>query len=159
MADNVIKILNKTHEYAKQYSECCKAQVASAIISVKGDKCIALEANTTLPYSCKVNGCHRIKVYGEDSKNHRLPSDCYAIHSEVKAIASAARRFETTIGSTIYVTRYPCEACARAIVAAGIKHVVYAGKAKISEQTEQIFMRSSVEVTHVVLDWGDDNER
>lgn len=154
---NVIAILNKTHEFAKDYSQCRKAQVASAII--RGDKCIALEANTTLPRSCKIHGCNRMKLYGEDSKDHRLPSDCFAIHSEVKAIASAARRFETTVGSTIYVTRYPCEACARAIVAASIKHVVYAGKASISEQTEQIFMNSHVEVTHVVLDWGDDNER
>lgn len=157
MADNVVKILAKTYNYAQDYSECCKAQVGAAII--RSGKCIALEANTTLPYNCKVNGCHRIKVYGEDSKNHRLPSDCYAIHAEVKAIASAARRFETTIGSTIYVTRYPCEACARAIVAAGIKHVVYAGKEQISQQTEEIFTRSSTEVTHVVLDWGDNNDR
>jgi deoxycytidylate deaminase len=57
------------------------------------------------------------------------------------------------------VTRYPCEACARAIVAAGIKHVVYAGKEQISQQTEEIFTRSSTEVTHVVLDWGDNNDR
>lgn len=153
----VVAILNKTHDFAVDYSQCCKAQVGASII--RGGKCIALEANTTLPSNCKINGCHRMKIYGEDSKNHRLPSDCYAIHAEIKAIASAARRFETTVGSTIYVTRYPCEACARAIVAAGIKHVVYAGKEEISQQTEGIFMQGHIEVTHVVLDWGDTNDR
>lgn len=148
-------ILNKVHGFAKDYSTCCKAQVGAAII--RGKKCIALEANTTSPDNCKLSGCHRMKIYGDDSKSHRLPSDCYAIHAEIKAIAAAAYRVETTSGATIYVTRYPCEACARAIVAAGITHVVYAGKENISEQTAQILRH--VEVTHVAMDWGDDNER
>ena len=148
------EILRKTHDFAEQYSQCCKAHVGAAIIRDK--KCIALEANTTSPHNCRQSGCHRVLVYGSNSKDHRLPSDCYAIHAEIKAIASTAIRCETTIGSTIYVTRYPCEACARAIVAAGIKHVVYSGIEEISEQTAKIFDRGEVKVEYVPIAWGDD---
>lgn len=32
---------------------------------------------------------------------------------------------ETTVGATLYCTTYPCHSCARHIVAAGIKKVIY----------------------------------
>lgn len=148
------KILRKTHDFAEIYSQCCKAHVGAAIFRDK--KCIALEANTTSPHNCRQSGCHRVLVYGSNSKQHRLPSDCYALHAEIKAIAAAAIRCETTACSTIYVTRYPCEACARAIVAAGITKVVYSGIEEISEQTAKIFHNASVEVEYVPIAWGDD---
>ena len=53
-------------------------------------------------------------------------------HAEVVAIKSAIRRGNSTKGTTIYVTLEPCSkpgrvgACTDAIVAAGIKKVVYA---------------------------------
>ena len=53
-------------------------------------------------------------------------------HAEVAAIKNAARRGESAAGATIYVTLEPCSkpgrvgACTDAIVAAGIKRVVYA---------------------------------
>lgn len=53
-------------------------------------------------------------------------------HAEVAAIKNASRRGESAAGATIYVTLEPCSkpgrvgACTDAIVAAGIKRVVYA---------------------------------
>lgn len=49
-----------------------------------------------------------------------------AVHAEMDAIVSLARSTSTgTIGNTLYCTTYPCHVCARHIVAAGIKRVVY----------------------------------
>lgn len=49
-----------------------------------------------------------------------------AIHAEMDAITSLARTTSsTTLGKTLYCTTYPCHNCARHIVAAGIKRVVY----------------------------------
>jgi len=49
-----------------------------------------------------------------------------AVHAEMHAIINAGRanggRLE---GATMFVTTYPCHACARHIIAAGIKEVVY----------------------------------
>jgi deoxycytidylate deaminase len=48
-----------------------------------------------------------------------------AVHAEMEAIISAARKGVTTVGAKLFVTTFPCHYCARAIVAAGIDEVQY----------------------------------
>lgn len=49
-----------------------------------------------------------------------------AIHAEMDAIVALSRlTSESTVGTTLYATTYPCHNCARHIVAAGIVKVVY----------------------------------
>ncbi|CFQ66978.1 ComE operon protein 2 [Yersinia frederiksenii] len=49
-----------------------------------------------------------------------------AIHAEMDAIVALARNTSVgTVNKTLYCTTYPCHNCARHIVAAGIKRVVY----------------------------------
>jgi dCMP deaminase len=54
---------------------------------------------------------------GEDNKYF------YTTHSELNAILNY--RGGTLEGSTIYVTLFPCNECAKAIIQSGIKEVVY----------------------------------
>ena len=129
--------------YAKHMSGCTKVQVGSCI--VKDDSVVALGANRAVPDLCKTQrGCLRVELYGDDSKLHRNPEDCRAIHSEIDAISKAAMSGRSTKGATIYITRYPCEACARAIITAGIKAVVYGRNQPISETTRQMFESAGV---------------
>jgi cytidine deaminase len=48
-----------------------------------------------------------------------------AVHAEMAAIVDAARRGVSVKDCTMYVTTFPCHLCARHIVAAGIRSVVY----------------------------------
>ena len=48
-----------------------------------------------------------------------------AVHAEMAALMDAARRGIRVQGCTMFVTTFPCHMCARHIVAAGIKKVVY----------------------------------
>ena len=48
-----------------------------------------------------------------------------AVHAEMAALIDAARRGVPVAGCTMYVTTFPCHLCARHIVAAGIRRVVY----------------------------------
>jgi len=49
-----------------------------------------------------------------------------SIHAEMEAILSVAREGKhSLVGATLYSTVYPCHNCARHIVAAGIKDVIY----------------------------------
>ena len=50
---------------------------------------------------------------------------CYAIHAEQNAIIQAARLGVSIEGATLYCTHQPCVICAKMIVNAGIKRVVY----------------------------------
>lgn len=47
------------------------------------------------------------------------------VHAEMDAILSCARRGVPTNGATMYATTFPCHNCAKHIIAAGIKRVVY----------------------------------
>jgi deoxycytidylate deaminase len=48
-----------------------------------------------------------------------------AVHAEMAALTNAAKLGIPVAGTTMYVTTFPCHMCARHIVAAGIKRVVY----------------------------------
>ena len=146
---DVLKFLDDAQKYADDCSGCKKVAVGSVLIPRGSDKVSIYGCNTSLPFNCREVGCRRIDLYGQDSKNHRLPSDCRSLHSEVDAITQAAKWGYQIIGATLIVTRYPCEACARAIVNAGIKNVYYGREQEISPETQQIFRVGNVKVVHV----------
>ena len=50
---------------------------------------------------------------------------CYAIHAEQNAIIQAAKLGVCIEGATLYCTHQPCSVCAKMIVNAGIRRVVY----------------------------------
>ena len=155
--DNVHNYLNLANTYSKLFSGCNKVQVGAVI--VKDGKVISLGANRAIPDQCHIRGCQRIELYGEDSKNHRNPEDCRAIHSEVDAITNAAKAGISVDGATIYITRYPCEACARAIVASGIKYVYWGREQSISDQTMRILNSAGIEYTWVKVWIEEDTTR
>lgn len=135
------KYLNDAQNYADINSTCDKVMVGSLIVTEDGYYSFGCNHGIC---NCAKNGCRRIKLYGENSKEHRLPSDCDAIHSEVDAISNAARIGLKLSGATIFVTRYPCENCARAIAQSGITTVIYGRREDPSEYTRQILEDSGV---------------
>jgi dCMP deaminase len=141
-ADKMLKI---ARVYAEEYSGCTKVKVGAII--ERDNKILGIGANKAIPNLCRYRGCMRVEKYGENSKLHRNPEDCRAIHSEIDAICSSS---ESLVGATIYITRYPCEACARAIVAAGITKVVYGREQVISKETEKILENADIDVTHYI---------
>lgn len=136
-----VTLLNIADTYARHMSGCTKVHVGSIITNRERTRVISLGANRSIPDLCKCRGCLRVEKYGNNDKTHRGPDDCRAIHSEVDAICSAGCDLS---GATIAVTRYPCEACARAIVTAGIREVVYGRKQSISRETSRIFEDAGV---------------
>lgn len=157
MYDRLMKFnsyLDLAYAYAQKKSGCNKVAVGSLIS--KDGSVVSMGANRTMPDLCKCRGCLRVEKYGNDSKSHRNPEDCRAIHSEIDAITSAAQNGISLDGATIYVTRYPCEACARAIVSSGIRHVVYGGTAKISDQTQILFDDYDIDCVYIP-NWKEDN--
>lgn len=134
--------LDLANTYAKVVSGCLKVQVGAIIVNKEGG-IVSFGANRTFPSLCKYRGCMRVEKYGENSKLHRNPEDCRALHSEIDAICNSR---ECLYGATIYVTRYPCEACARAVAAAGIATVIYGREQKISEETERILADAHIDV-------------
>ena len=140
--------------YANKASGCNKVAVGSVI--VQDNHIVSMGANRAVPDLCKTQrGCLRVEKYGNDSKNHRNPEDCRAIHSEIDAICGAASIGVPIGGASIFVTRYPCEGCAKAIIAAGIKTVYYGGTTRISQQTADMFDKHNIDCIYIA-DWKED---
>ena len=142
--------LDMAQLYADKQSGCCKVAVGCVI--VKDDRMISFGANRAVSHSCKTLGCLRVLKYGDDSKSHRNPEDCSSIHSEIDALSNLR---ESAVGATAYVTRYPCEGCAKALVSAGIREVVYGGTTRISAMTEAMFEGYDIRCVYLP-DWKTD---
>lgn len=62
----------------------------------------------------------------ESCDNLVLETKPEVLHAESNAITKCARSGRASEGATIYITHSPCLSCAKLIVQAGIKRVVYA---------------------------------
>ena len=69
----------------------------------------------------------------EDEDNRTYP---YVLHAEANAITKVAKSNNSSEGSTLYVTDSPCIECAKLIIQAGIKRVVYSKLYRISDGIE-----------------------
>ena len=81
----------------------------------------------------------------EDSRDLTLP---YVLHAEANAITKLARSSNNSAGSTLYVTASPCIECAKLIIQAGIKRVVYAEKYRL-EDGVALLQRAGIEVIYL----------
>lgn len=83
----------------------------------------------------------------EDENNVTYP---YVLHAEANAITKLARSHNNSEGSTLYVTSSPCIECAKLIIQAGIKRVVYGEKYRLDEGIN-LLQKAGIEVTYLNL--------
>lgn len=113
--------LNIALEVAKR-STCTRRQIGAIIVSDSGEiRSTGYNGNPRgLPH-CEDVGCIRDQL--------KIPSGtrmetCTAVHAEQNALIQAGTNAR---GGTIYSTIVPCPICARMIINAQIKRVVYSG--------------------------------
>ena len=81
----------------------------------------------------------------EDTNNVTKP---YVLHAEANAITKIARSNNSSDGATLYVTASPCIECAKLIIQAGIKRVVYSEKYRLEDGLD-LLKRAGIEVVYV----------
>ena len=72
----------------------------------------------------------------------------YVLHAEANAITKVARSNNSSEGATLYVTSSPCLECAKLIIQAGIKRVVFSENYRV-EDGINLLKRAGVEILHV----------
>ncbi|MBQ4387442.1 MAG: dCMP deaminase family protein [Prevotella sp.] len=72
----------------------------------------------------------------------------YVLHAEANAITKLARSSNNSDGATIYITASPCIECAKLIIQAGIKRVVYGEKYRLADGIE-LLERAGIEVIYL----------
>ena len=83
----------------------------------------------------------------EDENNVTKP---YVMHAEANAITKVARSSNNSNGATIYITSAPCIECAKLIIQAGIKRVVYQTKYH-TEDGQNLLERAGLEIVHLEM--------
>jgi dCMP deaminase len=83
----------------------------------------------------------------EDENDSTKP---YVLHAEANAITKVARSGNSSDGATLYVTSSPCIECAKLIIQAGIRRVVFAESYRLSDGAD-LLKRAGVEIVSVEL--------
>lgn len=115
-------------------SYCQRRQVGALVVK---DKMIISDGYNGTPSGFE-NVC-------EDENGVTKP---YVLHAEANAITKLARSGNNSDGSTLYVTASPCIECAKLIIQAGIKRVVYGEKYRL-EDGINLLRRANIEVVYI----------
>lgn len=90
----------------------------------------------------------------EDENNVTKP---YVLHAEANAITKLARSTNSGEGATLYVTASPCIECAKLIIQAGIRRVVYGEKYRLDDGIK-LLQRAGVEVEYQAVPSNQSNQ-
>jgi dCMP deaminase len=106
---------------------------------------------------CEEVGCVRQKLNIPSGERQEL---CRAVHAEQNAIIQAAYHGTSTKDATIYCNYHPCVQCAKIIINAGIKEIVYGDEAYTDNLSRVMLEESGITtrkyVTKVIpIVWND----
>jgi len=78
----------------------------------------------------------------EDDEGH---TKAYVLHAEANAITKVAKSGNSSEGATMYVTTSPCLECAKLIIQAGIKRLVYKDNYRITDGVD-LLVKAGIEI-------------
>ena len=115
-------------------SYCTRRQVGALVVK---DKRIISDGYNGTPSGFE-NVC-------EDENGLTKP---YLLHAEANAITKLARSHNSSEGATIYITASPCIECAKLLIQAGIKRVVYGEKYRL-EDGLNLLRKAGIETIYI----------
>jgi len=114
-------------------SYCKRRQVGCLLVK---DKMIISDGYNGTPTGFE-NDCET-----EDNR-----SKAYVLHAEANAITKVAKSSNSSEGSTLYVTDSPCIECAKLIIQAGIRRVIYSRAYRLTDGID-LLQRAGIEVIY-----------
>ncbi len=112
-----------THLVARR-STCLRRQVGAVLVKGKNILATGYNGAPSGIAHCLDVGCLREKMGIPSGERHEL---CRGLHAEQNAIIQAAKHGTNIDGATLYCTTMPCIICAKMIINAGIRQIVYEG--------------------------------
>jgi dCMP deaminase len=138
MGENISKQLLLDKRYLRmaaiwaENSYCLRRQVGAILVK---DKMIISDGYNGTPSGFE-NVCE------DENTGFTKP---YVLHAEANAISKVARSGNSSEGATLYVTSSPCIECAKLIIQAGIRRVVFYEKFRTLDGCD-LLKRAGVEV-------------
>ncbi len=103
-------------------STCLRRKVGAVIVKEKRVLSTGYNGSPKGTKHCEELGCIRVKMNVPSGTRHEL---CRGVHAEQNAVTQAAYFGVSVDGATIYTTTYPCSMCAKILINAGIKEIIY----------------------------------
>ena len=91
--------------------------------------------------------CTREKLQVPRGERYEL---CRSVHAEANAITKVAKSNNSSLGATLYVTASPCIECAKLIIQAGIRRVVYSENYRSVDGIE-LLQKAGIDVAFIEL--------
>ena len=110
-----------TKEIAKR-STCLRRKVGAVLVKDKRIISTGYNGSVRNTPHCDEVGCIRVKMKVPAGTRHEL---CRGLHAEQNALLFAAGTGTTIEGATLYCMNQPCVLCAKMLVQAGVKRVIY----------------------------------
>lgn len=88
--------------------------------------------------------------YSDVCKFAKLTTKPEVLHAEANAITKLAKSINSSDGATLYVTMSPCLECAKLIIQAGIKRVVYEEEYRKTDGIE-LMKKAGIEIEKISL--------
>lgn len=129
-------------ELAATRSTCMSRSVGAVIVKNKQVISTGYNGAPRKLTHCKDAGCIRRELNVESGKRHEL---CRGVHAEQNAVLQAAMYGTSVKGATVYSTTYPCIICAKILINAGIRRIIYRDSYK-DKLSAEILEQSDVEV-------------
>ncbi len=107
---------------ASRRSSCLRRAVGAVLVK---DRRLLATGYNGVPSGvthCEVTGCLREKLGIPSGERHEL---CRGLHAEQNAIIQAAFHGVSIRDSVLYCTNLPCIICAKMLINAGVRRVVY----------------------------------
>jgi len=133
------KTFLKIVDIISEHSTCARAQVGAVL--VKDTRIISIGYNGVpsgiKPHCNEIFDSEHLNNLSADHperQKHTTWQQANEIHAEINAIGYAARNGIATEGTTMYIPMTPCQDCCKAMIAAGIKQIVYPKGNEYKEQ-------------------------
>lgn len=106
-------------------STCLRRQVGAVLVRDKHIIATGYNGSPRGVAHCLEIGCLREKLGIPSGERHEM---CRGTHAEQNAIIQAALHGVSTQGATLYCTHQPCILCAKMLINAGVRTVVFQGE-------------------------------
>jgi dCMP deaminase len=103
---------------------CLRRHVGAVIVKDKRILTTGYNGPPSGVRHCLEIGCLREEMNVPSGERHEL---CRGLHAEQNALLQAAIHGVSVKGGSIYITNQPCSLCAKMLINAGIKRIMYDG--------------------------------
>ena len=130
---------------ASRRSSCLRRAVGAVLVK---DRRLLATGYNGVPSGvthCEVTGCLREKLNVPSGERHEL---CRGLHAEQNAIIQAAFHGVSIRDAVLYCTNLPCIICAKMLINAGVRRIVYL-EGYADPLTEEMIREVGMEIVHL----------